>query len=446
MSDLSIFRNYDNSLSKITSHRKIVDAFPINYFETAEFQEDIMREYNPSETDIDALKLGIKTMYFMSLHLVLGYDIHSLQKIELPKVLKKMKRDLLKSIPNDIGELPPHTSDEFFRYMINFGKVDQRSLINTISGLNWRSRSDLLSSVQHSNIIKFNQIIDSCDCDLTNVFKLAYCIHLINNLEIKIHELYEKGVSSVIDNTSSEDILNEKIKNLEERASSSEELGMKEFLMQLDIEQFRLGVLKHNFEKFLSELLPFMKKLVIEKIPPKSYERYQELVIPREVEEYFELLAENAVPDLVDADNVNDSTSTKLTDYKPHQNEINIEKLRCCFTDEFFTKDYAFINSDPIRTYFDEFLLQLQKLIYDKKTTRIDYWRLAHMIARSKYFDKTKYQRMSGSKRRKFSFGAWYEDFCDYCGSNKYNPQYRKRKEDIDKDLLDDFLLILPSK
>ena len=445
MSDLSIFRNYDNSLSKIASHRKIVDAFPINYFETAEFQEDMMREYNSSETDIEALKLGIKTMYFMSLHLVLGYDIHSLQKIELPKVLKKMKRDLLKSIPNDIGELPPHTSDEFYRYMINFGKVDQRSIINTISGLNWRSRSDLLSSVQHSNIIKFNQIIDSCNCDLTNVFKLAYCIHLINNLEIKIDELYERGVSSVMDNTSVENILNEKIDKMV-RASSSEGSVMKEFLMQLNYAQFCLGVLKHNFEAFLSELSPFMKKFVIEKIPPKTFERYQEIVIPREVEEYFELLADNAVQDLVDADNVNDSTSTRLTDYNPHQNEINIEKLRCCFTDDFFTKDYAFINSDPIRTYFDEFLLQLQKLIYGKKTTQIDYWRLAHMVARSKYFDKTKYQRMSGSKRKKFSFGAWYEDFCDYCGSNMYNPRYRKRKEDIDKDLLDDFLLILPSK
>lgn len=310
MSKLDVFFVDNYKDLDIDFHRKIVDDFSYQYFDSDEFLNDLdIHKYyvDPSEEDEKFVVCIIKWHYKLSVYLVLQNDLFITELNELPNFFNKLKLDLLTSPLENSETVPLITIDEFYDHMVAFDDIDQRYIIDKIRDVNIKTKNDLLVSIQSHDKEKFYQIIDSINSDITNVLKLAYLLHLTDTALSTLSKTVNEKNFDTFKDFSIIRLLEEKCDIFKNQLKSPNLTDTKKINLIDGVIQLSLGILKLCFDNILSVLPPIMQDIIIAKIPPKSYDLYKEIIISDNAKQMFDYSSNTFVPEFIKFDISNKS-------------------------------------------------------------------------------------------------------------------------------------------
>ena len=130
--------------------------------------------------------------------------------------------------------------------MLSFDNVYQRYIVDKVHDVDIRIKNDLLLSIQNHDKERYHRTIDCIPYDISNVFKLAYMIHLLDDLVFNFLKACKDEDWSILKDHPIANILKEKIKEYEKKLASLDEDSEERFIMLEGVMQLSKGLKKKN--------------------------------------------------------------------------------------------------------------------------------------------------------------------------------------------------------
>lgn len=383
------------------------------------------------------------------LHFALYWTyLNALIRIDMVDLIYTAHANYIKSLRfskdkvfSQFDNIPHVTIEEFFNCMHNIDDISQRDVIDDMDGLSLNTKELLFNAVKNNDYKSFHDTISANNYDFSVSSKHAYAISLLKN---KI----TSSASAIDTAMQCGSFYSDYIEYLENKFPDIMRLNQLPFNELTDDElkvvgsfqKWYAGFYKANLDQYLLNLPEIKQKIVISKIPIKTYEAYGLIEYPDDVDIVLNLVTNGDLSTFtyqmgqyIDNANekVSESTTTTLNNIS-----INKEALK-----NVFKKVYWDGLDDNPNANIDTLAMYIKDLKSDPKTKAIDYARVAYIIHGCEYFIEE-----NPENGRAWTFSAWYKQFCEICNVT-YNDNYKDYNNIIpEKPKYQKFIRILPKK
>lgn len=323
------------------------------------------------------------------------------------------------TVLSNLGNIPYVSIKDFFTYMRKIDDMSRRDVMDCIEGLGLATKERLYDTVINDDFHEFEKIITETNYDFVTSSKMAQGIYVYKNVcTANIQTL--NSVISEENYPYLAEYVKSKFPDIERiNFIPFENLNDEELRIVGKYQKWNAGHAKANLDIFLSNLPSIKRELVISKIPPKTYEAYQKIEYPEDLEIVQNLITNYDENTWIlhleqQIKNSNNGEQENISQVQHKITQIDEDKMKKVFKAIYWDG----LDDNP-NANVDTLVMYIKDMKSDAKTKSIDYARVAYIIFGCEYFIEE-----NPDTGRAWTFSAWYKHFCDICDV-KYNDNYK---------------------
>lgn len=326
-----------------------------NFYSNNFSPEDIANFRQIIENDLDTVikddpqNASINTvLYWFSLNMLIRIDMIEIVHNTFSQYIQSTRFDK-DFIPTALEDVPYVTIKEFFAYMRKIDDLSKRDVLDEMKGLTMSKKEQILDAVIINDFEKFDNLIKNTDYDFSTSAKLARMISATKSIFTTSVETKE----DIYYNNYSQD-LNEyvisKFPNIDKLLTEPiDSLNNDELLILGSHQKWITGISKGLVDEYLLGLPEARRKIVLSKIPTKTYEAYKNVEIPDDFDIYLSLISN----DDITISTIKCATQIEIAENTDDNNHNNISRSYTKDTDLFEINRINGISEQSLNIYPD---------------------------------------------------------------------------------------------